>query len=115
LLSTVVDTGPNPPPTGSLRFFQPTIFSDVSVTGVITGLAPHESINVHVRARGDVTANCANQGDQYNPKLVSRCTVKAPNFGPHGNFGPLFQKGFVTIKCPCHHLLIHARIMHSQL
>jgi hypothetical protein len=25
-------------------------------------------------------------------------TVKAPNFGPHENFGPLFQKGLLTLK-----------------
>jgi hypothetical protein len=25
-------------------------------------------------------------------------TVKAPNFGPHGNFGPLFQKGLLSLK-----------------
>jgi hypothetical protein len=25
-------------------------------------------------------------------------TVKAPNFGPHGNFGPLFQKGLLPLK-----------------
>jgi hypothetical protein len=24
--------------------------------------------------------------------------VKAPNFGPHGNFGPLFQKGLLSLK-----------------
>ncbi len=26
-------------------------------------------------------------------------TVKASNFGPHGNFGPLFQKGLLSSKC----------------
>jgi hypothetical protein len=25
-------------------------------------------------------------------------TVKATNFGPHGNFGPLFQKGLLLLK-----------------
>jgi hypothetical protein len=25
-------------------------------------------------------------------------TVKASNFGPHGNFGPLFQKGLLSLK-----------------
>ncbi len=25
-------------------------------------------------------------------------TVKAPNVGPHGNFGPLFQKGLLSLK-----------------
>jgi hypothetical protein len=25
-------------------------------------------------------------------------TVKAPNFGPHGNSGPLFQKGLLSLK-----------------
>ncbi len=25
-------------------------------------------------------------------------TVKAPNFGPHGNLGPLFQKGLLSLK-----------------
>jgi hypothetical protein len=25
-------------------------------------------------------------------------TVKAPNFGPHGNFGLLFQKGLLSLK-----------------
>jgi hypothetical protein len=25
-------------------------------------------------------------------------TVKASNFGPHGNFGPLFQKGLLSSK-----------------
>jgi hypothetical protein len=25
-------------------------------------------------------------------------TVKAPNFGPHGNFGPLFQKWLLSLK-----------------
>jgi hypothetical protein len=29
-------------------------------------------------------------------KLIG--TVKAPNFGPHGNFGPLFQKGWLSLK-----------------
>ncbi len=26
-------------------------------------------------------------------------TVKASNFGPHWNFGPLFQKGLLSLKC----------------
>ncbi len=26
------------------------------------------------------------------------CTVKASNFGPHGNFGPYVQKGFLSSK-----------------
>jgi hypothetical protein len=26
-------------------------------------------------------------------------TVKAPNFGPHGNFEHLFQKGLLSLKC----------------
>jgi hypothetical protein len=26
-------------------------------------------------------------------------TVKARNFGPHGNFGPIFQKGLLSLKC----------------
>jgi hypothetical protein len=30
--------------------------------------------------------------------LVLVCTLKAPNFGPHGNFGPLFQKGLLSLK-----------------
>ncbi len=31
--------------------------------------------------------------------LVSfKDTVKAPNFGPHGNFGPLFQNGLLSLK-----------------
>jgi hypothetical protein len=25
-------------------------------------------------------------------------TVKVPNFEPHGNFGPLFQKGLLSLK-----------------
>jgi hypothetical protein len=25
-------------------------------------------------------------------------TVKASNFGPHGNFGPVFQKGLLLLK-----------------
>jgi hypothetical protein len=25
-------------------------------------------------------------------------TIKAPNFGPHENFGPLFQKGLLSLK-----------------
>jgi hypothetical protein len=29
-------------------------------------------------------------------------TIKAPNFGPHGNFGPLFQKGLVSLKRVLH-------------
>ncbi len=29
---------------------------------------------------------------------LSTTTVKAPNFGPHGNFGPLFQKGLLSLK-----------------
>jgi hypothetical protein len=29
-------------------------------------------------------------------------TVKAPNFGPHGNFGPLYQKSLLSLK----HILI---------
>ncbi len=24
--------------------------------------------------------------------------IKAPNFGPHGNFGSLFQKGLLSLK-----------------
>jgi hypothetical protein len=27
-----------------------------------------------------------------------KSTVKAPNFGPHGNFGPPFQKGLLSLK-----------------
>jgi hypothetical protein len=29
---------------------------------------------------------------------VPNSTVKAPNFGPHGNFGPLFQNGLLSLK-----------------
>ncbi len=25
-------------------------------------------------------------------------TIKAPNFGPHGNFGPLFRKSLLSLK-----------------
>jgi hypothetical protein len=28
----------------------------------------------------------------------TKTTVKAPNFGPFGNFGPLFQKGLLSLK-----------------
>jgi hypothetical protein len=31
-------------------------------------------------------------------ELTDIGTVKAPNFGPHGNFGPLFQKGLLLFK-----------------
>jgi hypothetical protein len=27
-----------------------------------------------------------------------RFTVNASNFGPHGNFGPLFQKSLLSLK-----------------
>ncbi len=30
--------------------------------------------------------------------MGSLCTAKASNFGPHGNFGPLFQKSLVSLK-----------------
>jgi hypothetical protein len=33
-----------------------------------------------------------------SPWSDSQDTVKAPNFGPHGNFGPLFQKGLLSWK-----------------
>jgi hypothetical protein len=29
---------------------------------------------------------------------VLRITVKVHNFGPHGNFGPLFQMGLLSLK-----------------
>jgi hypothetical protein len=32
-----------------------------------------------------------------NEKVHSN-TVNAPNFGPHGNFGPLFQKRLLSLK-----------------
>jgi hypothetical protein len=33
------------------------------------------------------------------PGLNFGSTVKAPNFASHGNVGPLFQKGLLSLKC----------------
>jgi hypothetical protein len=55
---------------GTLRLFQSTVYSQVDVSGQITGLQPNEVINVHVRQRGDVTNLCLNQGLLYNPNGV---------------------------------------------
>jgi hypothetical protein len=30
--------------------------------------------------------------------MSENATVKTPNFEPHGNFGPLFQKGLLSLK-----------------
>jgi hypothetical protein len=32
------------------------------------------------------------------PAVYEYTTVKVPNFGPHGSFGPLFQKGLLSLK-----------------
>jgi hypothetical protein len=34
----------------------------------------------------------------YSTAVCVLLTVKAPNFGPQGNFGPLFQKGLLSLK-----------------
>ncbi len=37
-------------------------------------------------------------GSKFVSEQRGQGTVKAPNFGPHGNFGPLFQKGLLSLK-----------------
>ncbi len=36
--------------------------------------------------------------DELCTENEQNSTVEAPKFGPHGNFGPLFQKGLLPLK-----------------
>jgi hypothetical protein len=38
------------------------------------------------------------ESNELDESSTIKVTVKAPNFGPHGNFGPLFQKGLLSLK-----------------
>ncbi len=56
----------------------------------------------------DGERSSTSRGDNTPPQITYLCvlhiffkvgtTVKAPNFGPHGNVGPLFQKGLLSLK-----------------
>ncbi len=53
----------------------------------------------------EATVSLLSAGNEYSihrikteRSFTTKSTVKAPNFGPHGHFGPLFQKGFLSLK-----------------
>jgi hypothetical protein len=58
-------------------------------------LAEHE-----LAIRGQTSSLCLfNYGQNDGVDMrVGIGTVKAPKFGPHGNFGPLFQKSLLSLK-----------------
>jgi hypothetical protein len=44
-----------------------------------------------------ITIKCS-FADRNMNYIVPGCTVKASNFGPHGNFGPFISEGLAVIK-----------------
>jgi hypothetical protein len=51
-------------------------------------------------ARGEIVEYSSSTNWSFGVPLAHGdiSTVKAPNFGPHVNFGPLFQKSLVSLK-----------------